>query len=92
MVIIFDSQQNEVENISKLEELKGSLGTTKEEALMHTVLESKESSDDGKLIFESTNYGINNFTPEIIFKNVVNNYQMAKNLYGETILRQLSGR
>jgi hypothetical protein len=37
------------------------------------------------------NQGINAFNPDIMFENIVNNYSMAKKIYGETLIRLISG-
>jgi Mg-chelatase subunit ChlD len=59
---------------------------------MHSVMESdKKTIDDGHLIQEALNQGVGSFTPELMFENIVKNYKNAKRLFGETILRQISG-
>ncbi|MBU1199217.1 MAG: VWA domain-containing protein [Nanoarchaeota archaeon] len=80
-------------NLEEAEELTGKLSKQKEEdKLMNSVLESdKETIDDGKLLSESINQNLSSFVPDMIFKNLVNDYKLAKQLYGEVIIRQLSG-
>jgi len=81
------SQPDEV-----IEELKGSLGFQHlEDKLMHSVLESdKENVDDAKLLESSMDQGLGSFHPDLMMEKMVQNYQMAKDLTGETILQLLS--
>jgi len=59
---------------------------------MHSVLENdKETIDDGKLLREALNQSIGAFSPDLMLESFVNNYNLAKNLYGDTILSLLSG-
>jgi len=75
------------------EELTGDTGKDPEkEGLMSSVLQNdKEVIDDGKLLEDSINQGLGAFTPDIMMAQMVQNYRHAKKLYGETILRALSG-
>ena len=84
------------EKFSKLEEaqeISGKLAKqAKENKLMHSVVENdKEVIDEGKLLGESINQNISSFVPDMIFKNLVNDYKLAKQLYGEVIIRKLTG-
>ncbi|MBW2990912.1 VWA domain-containing protein [Candidatus Woesearchaeota archaeon] len=84
------------EKFSKLEqaeELSGKLSRqSKENKLMHSVLENdKEIIDEGKLLSESINQNLSSFVPDMMFKNMVNDYKLAKQLYGEVIIRKLTG-
>ena len=59
---------------------------------MSSVLESDEDViKDGKVISESISQGVGSFTPDIMFEKMVKNFKEAKKLYGETIIRELSG-
>jgi len=79
--------------LSGLKEKKGKLKKqTAEDKLMHSILEDdKEKIKEGKLISESISQGIGSLTPDIIFENLVKDFQLAKKLYGDTIIRELSG-
>jgi len=79
--------------LEKAEELSGKLSKQqKENKLMHSVLESdKEIIEEGKLLTESVNQNLSSFVPDLIFKNLVNDYKLAKQLYGEVIIRKLTG-
>jgi Mg-chelatase subunit ChlD len=59
---------------------------------MHSVLESdKDTIDDGRLIADSINQGVGAFTPDMIYQSMVKNYHLAEQIYGESIIRELSG-
>lgn len=59
---------------------------------MSSVLENdKETVEDGKLLEESINQGVGSFTPDIMFAQMCQNYKHAKKLYGETLLKAVSG-
>lgn len=59
---------------------------------MHSVLEGdKKNIEDGKLISESINQGIGGFTPNLMFENLVKDYAIAENIYGEAIIRRIAG-
>lgn len=78
---------------TQIEELSGKLASQDDEdKLMHTVLEGdKEALDEGKIITESINQSLGSFTPDLMFKNMVKDFKQAKNLYGETLIRLLTG-
>ena len=92
-VVAFDSGELEAYSKQEIDELEGSLAHQEEEdKLMHSVLENdKETIDDGHLINDSLNKGIGIFAPDIMFEQLVKDYSYAKKLFGETIIRQLSG-
>jgi Mg-chelatase subunit ChlD len=96
-VVFFDSSQpdseKEVKEAEAIEELDGKLAKQNQEnKLMHSVLEcDKETIDDGKLLSESFNQSLGSFTPSMIFQNLVSNFKIAKYLYGETIIREVTG-
>ena len=63
-----------------------------QDKLMSSVMENdQETIDNGKLLADSLNQGIGSFTPDLMFESIVQNYKMAKQLYGETLLRAVSG-
>lgn len=72
-----------------VEELDGKMGNDLfDQRIMHTVMQAKdETISDGKLVNSSMNQGINSFTPSAIMKNLVQNYNMAKKMYGERFLK-----
>lgn len=92
-VVITRDRDTEIKDISKIEEVSGSMGSNDEEdKLMHSVLENdKGTIDDGKLLKEAINEGMGAFTPDLMFEQLVKNYSLAKNIYGKTLIRQLTG-
>jgi len=91
-VIYFDSQQ-EVHEKEEIFEHTGKLSFQHlEDKLMHSVLENdKETIDKGKLIKDSINQGMNSFTPELIYQQLVKNYSMAKHIFGPSLLKLATG-
>ena len=89
-MIIFDV---ELENIEKAEQASGKLASSKEDdKLMKSVLKNdKKKVEEGKLVQEAFNRNIASFTPDLMFENIVNNFQIAKKIYGPSIIRMLSG-
>jgi Mg-chelatase subunit ChlD len=83
----------ELKEKKPIEELSGKLARDNDEQkLMHSVLENdSDTIDDGKLIAESFNQGISSFTPDIVFQNMVQNYANAEKIYGEKLVRLLTG-
>lgn len=98
-VIIFDSQATDsdyeeiqVKSSEPIEEISGKLKKDKEhDKLMSSVIQNdKDKIEQGKLILESINQGMGGFTPDLMLKNFVSNYQMAEKLYGEVLIRELT--
>jgi Mg-chelatase subunit ChlD len=80
-------------DFSIIEELTGKLKSDPEEKrLMKTILEDDQGTiDNAKLILEAINEGMGALTPELVLQQFVKNYKLAKQLYGETIIRALTG-
>lgn len=91
--MIYPDEGTDIESLEDIEEKSGKLGTSElDDKLMKSVLSNdKEKIDDGKLISESINQGLGSFTPDLMFKSLVDNYQNAKKLFGEKIIRQITG-
>jgi|TARA_B100001964_G_scaffold242359_1_gene316950 Mg-chelatase subunit ChlD len=91
-VIYFDSQQ-QIHEKEEIEELTGKLSQQQEEnKLMRSVLENdKDTIDKGKLISDSINQGLNSFTPDLIYQQLVKNYSMAKHIFGPSLLKLATG-
>src|SRR3989339_38808 len=91
VVVIFSSSAK-AEASSLADEITGNLSMNPDEKrLMRSVLEAdKEFIDDAKLISDSISHGIT-LVPEAIFEQLVRNYQLSKRVYGETLLRELTG-
>jgi Mg-chelatase subunit ChlD len=98
-VVIFDRKEHEdtgqrlTGDFSEIDELSGNLArNTDDQKLMHSVLESdKDKIDKGMLISDSINQGIGSFTPDLMFEKVVKDFKEAKRLFGDSILRELTG-
>ena len=92
MVRVFDLDV-ELNELEQIEEIEGSLSTQlQEDKLMHSVLEGdKKTIEDGKLIQDAVNRGVGAFTPDLMFKNLVQNYSFAKQMYGDRLLRLATG-
>ncbi len=59
---------------------------------MSSVLENdKKTIEKGKLINEGMNQGMNSFTPDLMFQQLVKNYQIAKQIYGASLIKLTSG-
>jgi Mg-chelatase subunit ChlD len=83
----------ELEQLSDVLESKGNLKRQSEEdKLMHSVLENdKNVIKNGKLISAAINQGFSSFTPDLMFDKLVKDYSIAENIYGEKLIRLLSG-
>ncbi len=93
-MVLFDVQaETTVSELSKIDELSGKLEFSDvDDKLMHSVLENdKDVLDEGKLIENAINQGMGAFTPDLMFEQMVDDFSIAKTMYGETILRQLFG-
>ncbi len=77
----------------KIDELTGKLAFSRVgKKFMHLVLDNdKETVQDGKFVNDAINYGISSFTPELMFEKLVRNFSLSKNLYGKTIIREITG-
>jgi Mg-chelatase subunit ChlD len=91
--VITGSEEIELKELSKAEELSGKLAFQQlEDKFMHSVLENdKKTIDSGKLISDAINQGMSSFSPDLMFEQLVKNYTMAKQIYGESIIRLVSG-
>ena len=93
-MVHFDVQaETTVSELSKIDELQGKLEFNDiDDKLMHSVMDNdKDVLDEGKLIENAINQGMGSFTPDLMFEQMVDDFSLAKNMYGETILRQLLG-
>jgi len=61
------------------------------EALQSVINDDKESIDTGKLLNEAYDNSISSFVPDIMFEQLVNNYSLAKQIYGPKLLKSLTG-
>ena len=91
--MITGSEKLEIKEFSKAEELSGKLTFQQlEDKFMHSVLENdKKTIDSGKLISDAINQGMSSFSPDLMFEQLVKSYTIAKHVYGESIIRLVSG-
>ena len=91
--VITGSDPVTLKETSKAEELTGKLDFQHlEDKLMHSVLENdKRIIDSGKLISDSINQGMSSFSPDVMFEQLVKNYSLAKQIFGESLIRLVSG-
>jgi Mg-chelatase subunit ChlD len=92
-LVEYKKGREKVAKLEKAEELTGKLSKQHEEnKLMNSVLENdKEEIDNGKLLSEGINQNLSSFVPDMMFKNMVSDYKLAKQLYGEFMIRKLTG-
>ena len=93
MEIIRDQEDSDYDELEPLSEKTGKPGSDpEEEKLMHSVLDSdKKVINQGHMIIDAINQGIFSFNPDMMMEHLVQNYNLAKNLYGESFLRAVSG-
>ncbi|HLG24739.1 MAG TPA: VWA domain-containing protein [Candidatus Nanoarchaeia archaeon] len=92
-VVIHGSEAVELKDFSKSEELSGKMAFQQlEDKFMHSVMENdKKTIDDGKLLNDAINNNASAFSPDLMFEQLVNNYSIAKQIFGESIIRLVSG-
>lgn len=88
--------ENEEPSVGEKEDAQSADGSMKrdyrEDKLMHTVLDSdKKNIDKSKAIQEASSQNINTFSPDMAFSKITDNYRFAKELYGDTLIRQITG-
>ncbi|MEK6959532.1 MAG: VWA domain-containing protein [Nanoarchaeota archaeon] len=94
VVVAFShDERTEVKRLSKAEELNGKLASQMEEdKLMKSVLQNDKSKlDEGRMLNEAINQGLVAFTPDLMMSQIVKNYRMAESLYGEKLVKLLTG-
>ncbi len=92
MVVAFDIEQ-EVKDITQGESAEGKLHKQyTEDKLMNSVLAGdKKTVDHAEMIQEATNRGIGAFTPDMLFASMTKNFSIAKQIFGDKLLRLLTG-
>lgn len=85
-------KKTELKKTEEIEEISGRLNFSVEKKLMHSVLENdKAVIDEAKIIKNSINQSLFSFTPDVMFEKLVKNYRLAKQLFGEKLIRQMTG-
>ncbi|HLP79269.1 MAG TPA: VWA domain-containing protein [Acidobacteriota bacterium] len=80
--------------MSPIEEEKGKLANSlnDNDALMKSVMENDQKQiDDGKVLNDMINQGLASFQPDLAFEHLCKNYKNAKQIYGESLIREASG-
>lgn len=93
VVVDFDDLDQEVKDISQGEQAEGKLSKQyTEDKLMNSVLAGdKQTIEHAEMIHEATNRSVGAFTPDLLFASMTKNFSIAKQLYGDKILRLLTG-
>ncbi len=92
-MVAFDIRQQEVKETESIEELSGKLSSQNiEKKLMHSVLQNdKKLIEQGKILNDAINQGLNSFSPDIMFQQLVKNYSVAKQIYGPSLIKLIGG-
>lgn len=90
-----DGSSMSLENSHQGEQLDGKLESSpdnEKDKLASSVLDVDTNNiDDGMIVQEAFNQNLGSFMPDIMFEQMVKDFKNAKKLYGETIIRELSG-
>lgn len=82
--------KTEIEQFEESKELSGDLGYGS--SLMKSVLENdSEKIEQGQLIEDSINQGLGAMTSDLFMEKFVKNYNLAKKMFGESLIRRISG-
>jgi Mg-chelatase subunit ChlD len=86
-------EKTEIGDVEEIDELSGKLSMQNvEDKLMHSVLENDEEViNNAKIIKDSINQSISSFTPDMMFERLVQHYKTAEQIYGERLIRQMTG-
>ncbi len=81
----------DVDEFEKGVEQEGSLSSG-DEGLSHTLVEgNKKREEQGMILDASINQGLFAFNPDMMFENIVKDYNNAEKIYGEGFLRLATG-
>ena len=86
-------RETEIEDTHKGDQLDGHLASDPDhERLAHSVLDvDTDQVPDGMLVEEAGNQNLSAFLPDMMFKDMVKDFKNANKLYGDTIIRALTG-
>jgi len=85
-------EANSEKKSQDVEELDGDLdSSSSKDKIMHSIIPVQKDVENGNLINEALSKGLSSFNPDMMYQNLVNNFRTAKELYGETIIRQMTG-
>jgi Mg-chelatase subunit ChlD len=90
--VIYPERGKKIGKKDAIHEESGSLkkNPNEDQKLMHSVVEDDGAKEDGKLLNESINKGVN-FSPDVMFDQMTGNYNQAEKMYGESLIRELTG-
>lgn len=89
-MVVFDLDKKPIEFTAVGENSEDS-AEEGESLLKPSLQNDKEKINEGTLINEALNHGLNSFTPDIMFSKIVKNYEMAEQLYGEKLMHLITG-
>lgn len=97
-VVVFDQHDKDDKKFLKekedIQEAEGSLKQAEDKnKLMKSVMEAKDETDIdmGKVLSESLGRGMGSFTPDLFFEHLVQNFNNAERMYGESLIREVTG-
>ena len=93
---LIDKQYGSIPSVpekSPGEELQGKMRKdNRTDKLMHSQIDvDKDKIDKASVLTDAINNNMSSFSPDIAFEQFVNNFSSAKKLYGDTLVRELSG-
>jgi len=90
-VVPFDKHDIEIKKSDKNDLLLNITNRNFDKNLVSAILDKdKKAIDYGKIVIESINHGTG-FNPDILFEQIVNNFSLAKKIYGEALIRLITG-
>ena len=81
----------EVEEQTKFEDTEEMFNPSSGNELSSITDADEEKIDEGKLISDSINQNVSSFNPDIMIEQMIQNFSLAKSIYGDSILRRISG-
>jgi hypothetical protein len=90
---MYPNTDTSVKDTEPVEEYSGNLSRQQEEdKLMKSVVENdKETIDKGKLLNQALNNNMDSFIPDMMYKQMVNNYSLAEKIMGQSLIKLISG-
>jgi len=89
--VAFDSYV-EVQEETPFEEIMSQGFNPSESEMVQSLMDADQDKiDEGKLVSDAINQNLSTFNPDMLIEQMVKNFALAKNMYGESILRRLSG-
>ncbi len=88
---IYPSSKKEVKKFAKGSEIESSMGKS-DQGLAHSIVEGKKDKiEQGQILESAMNQGLFAFNPDMMFEQLVRDYNTAEKIYGETMLRFVTG-